>query len=185
MSYILDALKKSDQQRQRGATPTLLAAQVTVAAPKRPLFMYYGLLAVVLLGAGIAIGWLRPWQAEQPAPAAESIAAKPSIPIPQQAAPAPLPEPPEMARKAAQELPAPNSAPAVQPAPRVDAMKPETPAPASSGIPSAIIAPAQCRRSPYRRSPAEKRAALPALHRNRERYPWPNCLLRFSRRFRP
>ncbi len=139
MSYILEALKKSDQQRQRGSTPTLPTAQVIVAAPKRPLLMYYGALAAVLLGAGIAIVWLRPWQAEQPAPAAESAAARPSIPTPQQAAPAPLPALPEMARKPAPELPAPNTAPAVQPAPRVETMKPEASAPAGSAIPSAII----------------------------------------------
>ena len=123
MSYILEALKKSDQQRQRGATPTLLTAQVAMAAPKQPVFLYYGLLAAVLLGAGILIGWLRPWQAEQPAPAAEPIAAKPPISISHQTAPAPLPEPPEMARKTAQELPAPNSTPAVQPAPMAAAMQ--------------------------------------------------------------
>ena len=139
MSYILEALKKSDQQRQRGVTPTLPTAPVTVAAPKRPLFVYYGLLAAVLLGIGITIGWLRPWQAEQPAPATELIAAKSPITIPQQAAPAPLPEPPEMARKTAQELPAPNSTPAVQSVPRVDAMKPDIPAPASTGMPGAIV----------------------------------------------
>jgi len=96
MSYILDALKKSDQQRQRGATPTLQAAQVTVAAPKRPMLIYYGLLAAVLLGAGIIIGWLRPWQPEQPLFGTEPIAAESPISISQQAAPAPLTAPPEM-----------------------------------------------------------------------------------------
>lgn len=90
MSYILDALKKSDQQRQRGATPTLQAAQLTVAAPRRPLLISYGLLAAVLLITGIMIGWLRPWQAERqpPAPAlpvTEPVAAKPPKPISQQA----------------------------------------------------------------------------------------------------
>lgn len=129
MSYILEALKKSDQQRQRGATPTLPTAQFLVAAPKQPMLVYYGLLAAVLLGAGITIGWLRPWQAEQPAPATEPSAAR--SPIPRQAAPATLPEPPEMVSKAAQKLPAPHSTPALQPAPKVEAMKPDAPAPAS------------------------------------------------------
>jgi general secretion pathway protein B len=96
MSYILDALKKSDQQRQRGATPTLQAAQITVAAPKRPMFIYYGLLAAVLLGAGIMIGWLQPWQPEQPPFETELTATKSPISISQQAAPAPLLAPPEM-----------------------------------------------------------------------------------------
>jgi general secretion pathway protein B len=115
MSYILEALKKSDQQRQLGATPTLQAAQVTVPAPKRPLFIYYGLLAAVLLGAGIMIGWLRPWQPELPPPVTEPIAAKSPISISQQAAPAPLTAPPEM----------------------LGAMKPNNPALDSSGTPSA------------------------------------------------
>lgn len=135
MSYILEALKKSDQQRQRGTTPTLPTAQVTAAAPKQPLLVYYGLLAAVLLGAGITIGWLRPWQAEQPALATEPSAAR--SPIPHQPTPAPLPEPPEMARMTAQELPMP---PVAQPAPRGDAMKPDISAPASTGTPSAVAA---------------------------------------------
>jgi len=33
MSFILDALRKSDQQRQRGAAPTLLTAQAAVFVP--------------------------------------------------------------------------------------------------------------------------------------------------------
>lgn len=152
MSYILEALKKSDQQRQRGATPTLPTAQVTAAAPKQHLLVYYGLLAAVLLGAGITIGWLRPWQAEQPAPATEPSAAR--SPIPHQAAPAPLPEPPEMARMTAQEFPVP---PIAQPAPRVDAMKPDIPAPASTGTPGAVAAPMPEKPA----SPAQEQRAIP------------------------
>jgi len=88
MSYILDALKKSDQQRQRGATPTLQAAQITAARPQHPLFIHYGLLAVALLGAGIMIGWLHPWQQEQMLPETKPIAAESPVPIPQQVEPA-------------------------------------------------------------------------------------------------
>ena len=108
MSYILEALKKSDQQRQRGATPTLQVAQLTVAAPKRPVFIYYGLLAAVLLITGIMIGWLHPWQPEQPSLQTEPIAVESTILISQQAALAP----PEMLSNTAQEFPAPNSTPA-------------------------------------------------------------------------
>ena len=78
MSYILDALRKSDQQRQRGAAPTLLAVQETAVTPKRPALLGYGLLALVLIGAGIAIGVLRPWQSQQAAPrTTDSTAIKP------------------------------------------------------------------------------------------------------------
>ena len=62
MSYILEALKKSDQQRQRGATPTLPTAHTTVKSGKQIFSVMYGLIAVVLLCTGIAIGWLQPWQ---------------------------------------------------------------------------------------------------------------------------
>ena len=69
MSYILDALRKSDQLRRRGAVPTLLLGPAPVAAPKQPALASYGLFALFLLGIGIAIGWLRPWQQETEPPA--------------------------------------------------------------------------------------------------------------------
>jgi general secretion pathway protein B len=90
VSYILDALRKSDQQRRRGTAPTLLAGQATAVAPKQPAFLAYGLLAAVLVGAGMLIGWLRPWQPEQAAPVrAEQVAAKPLALPPRQPASAP------------------------------------------------------------------------------------------------
>jgi len=87
MSYILDALKKSDQQRQRGAVPPLNTVQVTVAEPKRPMTAHYGLLAAVLLGVGILVGWLRPWQSEQPVSETKNISAMVPAPVMQQEAP--------------------------------------------------------------------------------------------------
>lgn len=134
MSYILDALRKSDQQRQRerGVAPTLLTAQASVAAPRRPAFWPYGLLAAVLLGAGIAIGWLRPWQAAPPPLAPPPIAARAHISNPQ--APAPLRQMPEMAGMTAQELPAPDATPVLLPAARIEVKPPDIPAPASIGM---------------------------------------------------
>mgnify|MGYP001294722115 CR=1 FL=1 len=86
MSYILDALRKSEQQRQHGKTPTLASAPPsgvpTAAKPAGRLPLL--LLALALLVAGIAIGWLRPWQVpSQPAPAiAEALMPAPSEPAP-------------------------------------------------------------------------------------------------------
>jgi len=113
MSYILDALKKSDQQRQRGVTPTLPVTQAVAAPPRQT--TYYGLFAAVLLLAGIIIGWLRPWQTEPPAK--ELDAAKLAAPL------APLPAP------VVQELPN------IKAAARLDASKPELPV--SNQAPSA------------------------------------------------
>ncbi|CAG4883524.1 conserved protein of unknown function [Georgfuchsia toluolica] len=83
MSYILDALKKSDQQRRRGVAPTLLAPQLTAAVSERRLSKFHVLLAVLLITAGIVIGALRPWQGEQPAsiPASAMVvqAARPPV----------------------------------------------------------------------------------------------------------
>ncbi|MBI5890798.1 MAG: general secretion pathway protein GspB [Nitrosomonadales bacterium] len=123
MSYILDALKKSDQQRQRGTTPTLPSAQAAVAAPKQTFSVYYGVLAAVLLCAGIAIGWLRPWQPEQPVHAAEPIAARPAIS--NSTAQVLRFDQPEPAGQPERELPAPNPAPA---APILSSQEPAIPA---------------------------------------------------------
>jgi len=78
MSYILDALKKSDQQRQLGATPTLHTTQVTEAASRQPAFWWYGLLALGLVGAGIAIGSLGPSVSTHELPARDSVTAQSS-----------------------------------------------------------------------------------------------------------
>jgi general secretion pathway protein B len=138
MSYILDALRKSDQQRQRGTAPTLLAVQATAVAPKQPAFLAYGLLAAALLGAGVVIGWLRPWQPEQAAPGrAESVAAKPlestlrqPAPAPSEMPPQPSPEPKvQNATQPARAAPAPSEM-APQPKPELPARaKPQTDGP--------------------------------------------------------
>jgi general secretion pathway protein B len=120
MSYILDALRKSDQQRQRGTAPALFGP-ITAATPKQPALLTYGLLAFVLLGSGIAIGWLRPWQSEPAMPAPMAVAVKP--PEPDQRQPlaarpdiAPTPEPEPHARILAQTA-QPTHVPVPEPAP--------------------------------------------------------------------
>jgi general secretion pathway protein B len=104
MSYILDALKKSDQQRNLGTPPTLQFAQATMPAQKRPSIFHYGLLAVVLLCAGVAIGLLRPWQAERLPSETGSIAPGTPVAIRQPAAPPTMTASPEVPANTAHEI---------------------------------------------------------------------------------
>ncbi len=162
MSYILEALKKSDQQRQRSAAPTLPAATVAVETSRKP--VYYGLFAAALLGAGIAIGLLRPWQV----PATEPAAARSPVLISKQPARTPLYSPSEMAGKTAQQSPAPNSTPAALPAPKVEIQqavatvgraKPGAAAP----MPLADSADAPPRAMPMTELPASIQQEMPAM----------------------
>jgi general secretion pathway protein B len=89
MSYILEALKKAQAERQLGNAPTIHAPQAVTPAPaaaaasRRPLFVGLGAGAVVVV-AGALVLW-RP--APAPAPKAVVQAATPAP-----AAPAPAPE---------------------------------------------------------------------------------------------
>ena len=115
MSYILDALRKSEQQRQLGAAPGLLTVHLTPEATQ-PAFLMYGLIAATLMAAGVAIGWWRPWQQTQGFSAAEIVTAET-----RESRPRPLPEPlpvlPEITPKPKREKPVQKSPTAVNPVP--------------------------------------------------------------------
>jgi general secretion pathway protein B len=157
MSYILDALRKSDQLRHRGAAPTLPTGQSAAPAPGQPAYLHYGLLAAALLGAGMAIGWLRPWQIEQASPAANVVAAKPSEESMRQPAPVRTVIAPALAPVPA---PAPTSAPA--PAP-VRAAPVSAPALAKSQSPT----------SARNDSPAKPQVAVAAVSKKAPAAPQP------------
>jgi general secretion pathway protein B len=125
MSYILDALKKSDQKRQRGSAPTLQDVQLSVVTPRPRMSIYYLLIAAVLLVAGIIIGWLHPWQPEQSTPV-------PTILVTEPVTPTPLTTSPAIQAKVAQGVPTKDPGRAVQAAPVADTMKPNSPAPDNS-----------------------------------------------------
>jgi general secretion pathway protein B len=77
MSYILDAIKRSEQQRQRAAAPSLGTAAEPANSAQKPSFMLYGIASATLITAGVLIGWLGPWrQGDASAPA---LAPKPAI----------------------------------------------------------------------------------------------------------
>jgi general secretion pathway protein B len=141
MSYILDAIRKSDLQRSRGAAPTLLMSHAETGTPGRSLPTLY--IAIALLVAGIAIGWWHPWQWQ-----ASSLPAAPETvnnnspaqlvsPVPALPAPAP-----KFEREIV--LPKPIVAPAITtpaqaPLPNIAVVAPPAPAPAISTVDRATI----------------------------------------------
>lgn len=65
MSYILDALKKSEKERQRGMVPDLSTVQdITMQGPNKRSLWPYLLLVALLLNAGIIL-WLAPLQSKK------------------------------------------------------------------------------------------------------------------------
>ena len=131
MSYILDALKKSDQQRRRGVAPTLLAPQLTTAVSERRLSKFHVLLAALLITAGIVIGALRPWQSEQPAstqaPATVAQAARPPVAmtLPESnPPPPPAPAQAQLPMPSVQKMPVQEAAPAALPNPAAVSVPP-------------------------------------------------------------
>jgi hypothetical protein len=68
MSYVLDALKKSDQERQRRTTPDIHSVHGTVEPRRKSRALWpYLLCLVLLLNAGLLLWWIKPWQPEKPA----------------------------------------------------------------------------------------------------------------------
>lgn len=142
MSYILEALKKAQSERQLGSAPTIHAVPIQAAPPKAasaartPLWLGFGALALLAIGAGAM------WTLRAPAPVAlapVALAQPPAAPMPLPApaivlppppAPAPMPVAPVKAMPAAaiKAPPMPREAPAVRPAP-VAAAAPAAPAP--------------------------------------------------------
>lgn len=81
MSYILDALKKSEEERKRGTVPDLLAVQDAQGQEQKRLHVWpYLLLAALVLNAGIFLWWLTPWQATKPAATAYSTTKQGPLP---------------------------------------------------------------------------------------------------------
>lgn len=137
MSYILEALKKSEQERTRGIAPNLHSVHSEPFLEGRQVLWIYALAACVLLAAA-AIAWQRPWQTErdtakQPASphAASAMPSQPPRMVPQAApdrAPvAAMPEPPVQIT-ARQEPPAPVAGDKKEPVVKAPSPVAETPA---------------------------------------------------------
>jgi general secretion pathway protein B len=66
MSYILDALKKSEKERQRAVVPDVLTVQeLRSQAQKKRVWWPYLLLAALVINAGLLVWWLNPLQSEK------------------------------------------------------------------------------------------------------------------------
>ena len=135
MSYILEALKKSQAERQLGELPSIHAPQVQLnSAPDmdgaRRLPVLLGVSAVCIVGAVL---WV--WQPWQPWQAGVPVTAPVTVPVPLAAVPAPVPAPVPVPASAPAPTPVVVAAPApvsVRPAPQ-----PARPAPVASAVPIA------------------------------------------------
>lgn len=58
MSYILDALKKSDQERKSGGVPTLQTVHIPVSVEDRKPWSLYGVITLLLLALAFSIGFV-------------------------------------------------------------------------------------------------------------------------------
>ena len=143
MSYILDALKKADSERERGAVPGIHAQQVPhMAVAARPagnlklvLWLIVGLLTVILG----ALAWRTP-------PVQVATAPLPlPLPLPVRPAESVAPAPTEPVATPSKPEPLPKVEPVVKPGPKE---KPALPAPgakgttAGTGMPKAETKPA-------------------------------------------
>jgi general secretion pathway protein B len=165
VSYILDALRKSEQQRQLGVAPRLLTVHATSDPDAPPAFLKYGLLAVALIGAGVAIGWWHPWQQERLPSATASAPARMPEATPRDPMPVLQPVLPEVA--SGPETPMPVQKAAMRPiaVPEVAPLEPDTQLPAP--------APPQTRKPPPAAAVLPKQAATPVREAALARAPAP------------
>lgn len=78
MSYILEALKKSDQERNRGAAPGLQTVHTPVVHESNRRYWWVYLLAGALfVNAGLLLWWLQPWKA--PGSKADHVASQQQV----------------------------------------------------------------------------------------------------------
>jgi general secretion pathway protein B len=142
MSFILEALKKSEKNRQETTTPTLETQhdQSSPAPRKRPLWPML-LLVVLLLNAAVLLWLFGPWHdtdaVTEVAPAATRVEPTPPqtatvAPVAPTTPPAPAPMTPPTPEPVV-------AAPAVMPEPQVVATLPPAVAPADAAVAQTIV----------------------------------------------
>jgi general secretion pathway protein B len=145
MSFILDALKKSESERQKQAGPALL--EMRIVRPSHQLPIWALIVGVLLIVSVAALAWLvlRP----TPAPATASVTASTSAPM----------------------VSAPATTPAQAGAPPASVQAPSTSAPPASGTVGAAAPqslPVQSSAAAADSNPADTEPAVPAPAATRE-----------------
>ena len=157
MSYILEALRKSNAEREQGAVPDLHAQPLTLAGgdedtPAGQATLWLGLAAGVVIVLAAVLGWrftardTPPLLAAAPAAAPAPAAVPAAVPAPAPLAVQPAAPPPVVATS-----PAPAAAPVPAPAPE---------APAASATAPASMATAAAPQEPAKK-PAPRQRAKP------------------------
>lgn len=113
MSFILDALKKSESERQRQSVPSLLDIPMPARKPRIPV---WGILLGLLMGVNLVVLVVVLARHDKAPPAVASLASEPPDDRPQRQAP-PAASQPAIARPAAAEPAASEPVPALAPAP--------------------------------------------------------------------
>lgn len=169
MSFILDALKKSEAERRQGEVPRLQSEPFSPQPRRRPLWPL--LLALALLLNGAVFGWWLLSRGVKPAPvvaaaAGRTAASEPAGSTAEAAAPAP-PAEPEVITVVVGGPPVPSAAAGPAPAKAVEKGTPAPradPPPAAPARPKAAsAAPAADAYPPLTELPGNVRAGLPAL----------------------
>jgi general secretion pathway protein B len=167
MSYILDALRRADAERERGAVPGIHAQPVPAVSSDGPAPRRGVPVAWIAAGAAVAVAGLLAWQLVQrgatPAPTAPAAPAMPTAQAPAPMA-APMPAPMPARTPAPRPAPAPAIATATAPAPAPAAPRAAPRVPAAQPAPRAEAAPRAVARAPApaARPPVDKRVF--ALH---------------------
>lgn len=178
MSYILEALKKAQAERQLGNAPTIHAIPIQAApltgavSPRLPVYAALAISAALLAGAGIY--WWRQPQASAPAVLVVQPTAPAAAPIVATAPLAPPPPPPVAAA-----MPAPAPGATMPPAPKLRAAPPMKAPPMAAALspaepvtqtrvalpaPSPTPAPAPEENLPYMRDlPESQRSSVPQV----------------------
>ena len=156
MSYILEALKKAQAERARGAVPGVDAQPVPTVASRAPVSLRtWAITVIVLLAACAALYWQGPWTRSEPA-APAVLAKAPEAVAPPSPAPAPATTPPKAAT-----APEPASAPV--PAPAKPLRKLGERPPDEAPVTAAPPAPAPERIALLQELPAQIQREIPTL----------------------